>query len=527
MNSISRRTLAAVLAGGAAMTLTAVPASAIGGGTPVTGIEGPAASVVRISIEKADTNKQKQHECTGVVVSTYWILSSASCFADNPAQWQSLPAGLYKLDSIVDDAAYMGAARPAGKVQSSYTYIDELVPRRDRDLVLARASDPVGPAAKIATTPPVQGQSLKIVGTGRTSTEWIPKQAHAADVSVKAINPTSLTVSGNASTCRGDAGGPAFRDNNGSLELVAIHGPSWQHGCLGVTETRDESTEVRVDDIHDWIRQQIPDLNIECDGEIDMFTNRGGTLWRDKVGGDWAAKGWSPDTNLDSYGPNWLGGVYAGGNGLLWEVHKKVNASDPFANGDLRLWRRNGAALAGGERVGNGWTRQMEFPSTMTVDSEGRVYAINAVGELRSYVWNDTTRTWVNAGGDLLDTGWQNYTSITGAGNGVLYARNSAGEMFRFVYDHAARQWTQRNKSAGVGWNVFTNIFSPGGDILYALGSKHDTYPALRWYRYLPGADRWEPGDADGLGRVASWGSIWNTTYRATADPGGCRLTRP
>ncbi|MFC0115982.1 tachylectin-related carbohydrate-binding protein [Kibdelosporangium aridum] len=531
MNSISRRVLRVVLVGGVTMamaaTVAAVPASAISGGTPVTGFDGPAADVVRISIEKSGTYMRKHHECTGVVISRYWILSSASCFADDPKQWQNLPAGPYKLDSIVDRAGYMDAPRPGGQVLSSSTYIQEIVPRRDRDLVLAKASDPLGSRTKLATTPPALGQSLKIVGTGRTGTEWIPKQAHAADVSVTAVNPTSFTVSGNSSTCKGDAGGPAFRDNNGTLELVGIHGPSWQRGCLGVTDTRSESTEVRVDDIYDWIRQEAPDLAIQCDEEIDIFTNRGGILWRDYVEDYRAEIGWSPDTNIDAYGPSWLGATYAGGNGLLWEVHRKVNASDPFANGDLRLWRRNGAALAGGERIGSGWTPQLQSPNRMTVDAEGRIYTITAAGELRSYVWNDTTRTWVNPSGDVMDTGWLNYNSITAAGDGVIYARTAAGELYRFKYNHTTKQWVQRNKSAGVGWNVFTQIFSPGADILYGLGTKEGSNPALRWYRYYPESDRWGPSAPDGLGYVADYGPDWNTTYRATADPGGCRLTRP
>jgi hypothetical protein len=528
MNSVSRRVMTAILVGGVAMTMAAVPASAISGGTAVTGQDSPAAGTVRITIEKADAYQRKQHDCTGVVISEYWLVSAASCFADNPAQWQNLPAGPYSRDNIIDFAAYMTPA-PVPRIQSSYTYVTELIPRRDRDLVLAKVNYPMSWASKLATTPPAQGQQLKIVGTGRTGTEWIPWQAHVADTAVSAVDATTLTVAGNASTCRGDAGGPAYRDNNGTLELVAIHGPSYQRGCRGVDETRTESTEVRLDDINDWVRQNIPDLTIDCDHDISMYTVRGNILWRDVASDSDMRQGISSGmvTEIDAFGPNWLGAVYAGRDDLLWEVHKKVNTSDPLADGDLRLWRRNGEVLTGGDKVASGWTRQLQFPARMTVDSEGRIYTVNAAGELRSYVWDDTTRTWVNAAGDLIDTGWQSYTSITASGDGVLYARNASGEMFRFRYDHTARQWTQRNKSAGTGWNIYTNIFSPGGDILLGVGSKQGTTPVLRWHRYYPESDRWAPRGTDNLGKIADEGPQWNTTYRATANPDGCRSNRP
>ncbi|CAM3870799.1 tachylectin-related carbohydrate-binding protein [Kibdelosporangium persicum] len=528
MNSVSRRVLTAILVGGTAMTLTAVPASAVSGGTPVTGEDSPAAAVVRITIDKPDTYHRKQADCTGVVISEYWLISAASCFADNPAQWQNLPAGPFDRDNIISDAAYMGPT-PEPRAQSTYDHVVELVPRRDRDLVLARTAYSMYHVAKLATTPPVAGQSLKLVGTGRTGGEWIPGQAHMTDATVSAVNTPNLTLTGSGSTCRGDAGGPAFRENNGTLEVVAIHGPSFQRGCLGVTETRSEMTEARVDDIYEWIRQEVPDLTVDCEEESSLYINRGGILWRDHIYGNSARNGsyGHVTANSDAYGPNWLGAVYGGRNGLVWEVHKKVNASDPFADGDVRLWRRNGEVLTGGERVGTGWTRQLQFPTRMTVDSEGRIYTVNATGELRSYLWNDTTKTWVNAAGDVIDTGWQSYTSITAAGDGVLYARTSSGQMFRFKYNHTTKQWTQRNKDAGSGWNAYTSIFSPGADILYGLGSKEGTSPALRWHRYYPESDRWAPRDDDGLGKVIETGTDWTTTYRGTADPGACRLNRP
>ncbi|GAB3898798.1 hypothetical protein GCM10029964_083830 [Kibdelosporangium lantanae] len=64
--------------------------------------------------------------------------------------------------------------------------------------------------------------------------------------------------------CKGDSGGPLYREVGDRFEIVGVHGVSWQQGCLGSTETRNGATDARVDDLYDWIRQQIPNFNVSC-----------------------------------------------------------------------------------------------------------------------------------------------------------------------------------------------------------------------------------------------------------------------
>ena len=78
------------------------------------------------------------------------------------------------------------------------------------------------------------------------------------------MSATDALLSGEADTCKGDAGGPAFREVGGVPEVVALHRTSWQKGCLLVTETRQGSTETRVDDLVTWIRAQIVPTPVSC-----------------------------------------------------------------------------------------------------------------------------------------------------------------------------------------------------------------------------------------------------------------------
>jgi hypothetical protein len=130
--------------------------------------------------------------------------------------------------------------------QSTGTVVDavELVPHADRDLVMVKLGWPVVGVApvKVATTAPVAGEELTALGFGRTKTEWVPDRAHTGVFTVATLDGSvlGLTASGDAVVCKGDAGGPAVRRKDGSVELAAVNSRSWQGGCLGMdaAETR-------------------------------------------------------------------------------------------------------------------------------------------------------------------------------------------------------------------------------------------------------------------------------------------------
>ena len=484
-----------------------------------------------------------------------WVLTAASCFADDPATDYHVQAGPPKKPAkIIFD-------RDDGPVEGWEFPIVNLVPRPDRDLVLAEVKGTnTGTSAHIATTPPQPGETLGSLGYGRTGTDWAPLSAQIGQVKVNSVTATAVNLGGDASVCKGDAGGPVYREVGDKIEIVGVHGVSWQHGCFGTIESRNGSTDARVDDIYTWIRQQIADFNFDCDlhaysSDTTFYSTKAGGLR--SVEEHWnnvrePVKSLPPTDGSLWYGPSapisasgWTGEIRVGPaetrttypadwNHPIWEVHRKTGTQDQFNDGDLRLWtdphrtalNDPATPLRGGDRVATGWQRYLDpaYRNQFTVDSQGRVYVIDASGALREYNWQPATKTWRNPAGDVIDTGWGKFDSITASGDGVLYARTPDGNLFRFQYNHSASTWTQRDKAAGGGWNAYTSITSPGGDILLGSGTKKDGKPALRWHRYLSEFDAWAPRDPDGLGPVILDDVARGSDTRLQATPNMCAL---
>lgn len=165
--------------------------------------------------------------CSGSLVAPQWVLTASRCA---PAQV-----------SVV------------GKT----IRVMKVVERTDRDVALVKLQVPVVNVAPVALgSAPVAGETLRIGGFGRTVTEWVPDRPRTALFTVGSTTATTASVTGNdgVDTCKGDAGGPAFREVNGAPQLVGVNSASWQHGCLAVTETRLGSTEARVDDLGSWVQ---------------------------------------------------------------------------------------------------------------------------------------------------------------------------------------------------------------------------------------------------------------------------------
>ena len=115
-----------------------------------------------------------------------------------------------------------------------------------------------------------------------------------AAFAVGEAGPTTVALTAataDASSCKGDSGGPVFQTVGGQPSLYAINNTSWQRGCLGSTETRDGATATRLDDIKGWIEQntrELPPSDFDVDGKADL-------LIIDKATGDqlW----WTPNTS--------------------------------------------------------------------------------------------------------------------------------------------------------------------------------------------------------------------------------------
>lgn len=259
--------LAAALTAGP-VVMTAVPATAVTGPASASS-DTTHAYTAQVVVGAHDRG------CSGVLVDTEWLLTAASCFADDPAASLAVPAGKpqRKTTATVGRADLSGTA---GAVRE----IVELVPRTDRDVVLARLNRPVTGVTPIAlaTTAPVAGEELKLAGYGRTETEWAPLNLHTGTFSVDAAaTTTTATVTGKdgVSACMGDTGGPLVRVAGGTHRLAGLSSRSYQGGCFGIdaAETRTGGIVTRVDDLGSWVASKVGATRVtdfNCDGVEDI-----------------------------------------------------------------------------------------------------------------------------------------------------------------------------------------------------------------------------------------------------------------
>ncbi|WP_328533669.1 FG-GAP-like repeat-containing protein [Micromonospora zamorensis] len=447
----------------AVSVLAGAPAQAVVGSVPSAGAN-------LGFVAKVDTGERA---CTGALINAWWVVTAASCFAvDGQALAPGAPAKPATVTIGRTDLTTTG-----GHVVAVTT----LVPRPDRDLVLAKLARAVRDIAPVplSTSPAAPDQALTAAGYGRTATEWVPDSLHTAQFTVESAGTTTFAITGltpDAALCKGDAGGPALREAGGRLELVGLHHTSWQGGCYAETETRRGAVETRVDDLLGWITQNAPvpssgDFNgdgradvagIDGNGDMRLYVGDGAGLlsggalmWTVQPGG-WASFK-----------------AIAGGD---FNGDGRADVAGIDRNGDLRLYVGDGAGLLSGGALmwtvqPGGWASFKAITGgDFNGDGRADVAGIDGNGDLRLYVGDGAG---LLSGGALMWTvprgGWASFKAITGGdfngdGRADVAGIDRNGDLRLYVGDGAgllsggALMWTVPRG----GWASFKAI--TGGD---------------------------------------------------------------
>ncbi|MER7112644.1 FG-GAP-like repeat-containing protein [Streptomyces sp. NPDC000229] len=231
--------------------------------------------------------------CTATLIDPEWVVTAKSCFADDPAESIDIPAGPPRKKTTL--TLGRGDLTAAG---GHTTEIVTLAPRANRDLVLARLAQPAAGIAPVAfaKTAPTTGESLDVVGFGRTSTEWVPVKRHTSAFSAGTVDSGELALASadGSRVCKGDAGGPVLRTKDGKSELVGITSRSWQGGCFGQgDETRTGAVASRMDNVTfgsrltagqrldpgDTLVSAAAQLTMHPGGNLVVTSNAGNALW--------------------------------------------------------------------------------------------------------------------------------------------------------------------------------------------------------------------------------------------------------
>ncbi len=244
----------------------------------------PAADAYKIvsKIQFGTPGAEGSTSCSAVLIAPRWVVTAKACLT---------PAGRTVTDGAPSQktTALIGWSALSQTTGGQVVPVTRVVPHPDRDVVLARlavAVTDVAPVA-LATTAPVDGETLTVAGFGRTASAWVPDRPHLGTFTVGGTTATGLEVtatdSAQAGPCKGDAGGPGLREAVNAVQLVAItRTADGQGGCLGEAATAARGgSQTRVDDLGPWFGQYLPERQVSTimndNSDLCLAINAGST----------------------------------------------------------------------------------------------------------------------------------------------------------------------------------------------------------------------------------------------------------
>ncbi|MFF2631201.1 trypsin-like serine protease [Kitasatospora griseola] len=400
--------------------------------------------------------------CTGALVDPMWVLTAKSCFADDPANPATVTAGAPKATTT----ATVGRT-DLNTTGGHQTKVVELVPHADRDLVMARLQTPITDIAPIAlsATAAANGGALTAAGYGRTATDWTPGKLHTPAATTGAVSATGFDLAPTAPglLCKGDAGAPLWRTENGKAALAGIVTRAWQGGCLGTdsAETRTGVTAVRADGLGIWLQQVVA-------------AHPGSTLFA--IGGDqriWSAQG--------PYAASvWNGFTPVPGNSDMRQVSAVTMGTTQrlFAiAGDQRIWGadRNPATGTWGAFAPVPNNSGIKQVVAVPMGDKVRLFAIGSTGQIFTATGDYTAGTWSDF--QPLNSSGIKEIAATAVGNTVrLFAIGSTDQIFTVTGDYTAGTWSNWQSVPGSAIQHIA-VTSVGNTVrLFAIGSDKQTW---------------------------------------------------
>ncbi|MCX2926977.1 trypsin-like serine protease [Streptomyces sp. NEAU-W12] len=463
--------------------------------TPATAVSGPASSDDSLLFTARLDIGDGQRACSGALIDRDWLLTAASCFADDPAESLALPAGAPRLKTT----ATIGRTDLTTTAGETRTIVD-LVPYSSRDVVLARLSRPVTTVTPvgISAAAAAAGEELTVAGYGRTRTEWSPLNLHSGTFTVDSVAADTVGITGKdgASVCMGDTGGPAVRMVGGKPELVALSSRSWQGGCFGIDPavTQTGAVSARVDDLHEWVTTTVAVPRVTDytgDGKSDVAylydygTNTDGTsrtgLWLQTSTGsgfDAPVKPWDSGTGSWTWNRSKLVSGDFNGDGLadVGVLYKYANTSDGRGHSALWTFTSTGTGFNAPVKVWDSGTGSWTWDNSKLVSGDFNGDGLADVGVLYKYantsdgrghsaLWTFTsTGTDFNTPAKKWDSGtgswtWDNSKLVSGDFNGD--GKSDVGVLYKYP-----------NTSDGRGHSALWTFTSTGTDF---------NTPAKKW----------------------------------------------